>query len=281
MKKYIIFTDIDGTLYDSKNNCIPQSSLDTLNELNRKGHKIFMCTGRPYPDIHPDYFKLPVEGFILSCGAHILMRSNTIYSNPIPYNILKKMLDFLIDHKIGFSLDGRDRNYLFDDALDVFRKFECRNMGVPFTTNEKADELLAEHNMFPYDKCSESDLKQILKISIYTNNTNDLLEFMNQLPNSMHGYIEKTKSVQYFAEITLKENTKASGIDKVLSLLNESLDNTIAIGDGLNDLDMLRKANIGIAMGNACNELKEIADFITKDIQDDGFKYAFEYFKLL
>lgn len=280
-KRFIIFTDVDGTLYDPNHNCIPKSSIETLKKAKENGHKIFICTGRPYPDINPEYFELPIEGFILSCGAQIMIENKTIYSNPIPLQTLKEMLAYLVEKRVGFSLDGCERNYLFDEAKMVFRKFECRNLGIPYTTDEAADQLLAKHYMFPFEMCKEEDLKQILKISIYTNNTKDLMYFMNHLPESMQGYVENSINVKHFAEITLKENTKASGIHHVLDILNESIENTIAIGDGLNDLDMLKNVNIGIAMGNSCEELKAIADYVTKDIQEDGFKYAFKHYKLI
>lgn len=280
-KKYIIFTDIDGTLYDSNRNCIPNSSLEALKKAKENGHKIFICTGRPYPDINPDYFDLPVEGFILSCGAQIIMNSKTVFANPIPLNLLKPIIQYLVEKNIGFSLDGINRNYLFSDAQKVFRRFECRNLNIPYTTDENADILLAQNHMYSFDLCKENDLKQILKISIYTNNTSDLMNFVDHLPETMHGYIEESTSVKHFAEITLKENSKASGIIKVLEILNKTVDSTIAIGDGYNDIDMLKFAHIGIAMGNACDELKKTADFITKDISNNGFEYALKYFNLI
>lgn len=280
-KKYILFTDVDGTLYNPKQNKISDSSIQALKQARENGHKIFFCTGRPYPDINPSYFDLPIDGCIISCGAHIMMNNQTIYSNPIPYELLKSLLDYLIQHDIGFSLDGIDRNYLFSEAHEVFRHFECRNYNLPYTTDEYADQLLAENHMYPYDLCKEEDLKQICKISIYTNNTKDLIPFLEQLPASMHGYAEKAYSVQSFAEITMKENTKSSGIDYILNELDYSIEDTIAIGDGFNDIDMIQHVSIGIAMGNACDELKACADYVTDDIDDDGFAHALNKFQLI
>ena len=280
-KKYVVFIDIDGTLYDAKQNCIPASSLNALAEARKNGHKLFICTGRPFPDVNPEYFHLPIDGFIISCGAHIILNSETIYKNPIPIHTLKELVGFMTEHNIGFSLDGLERNYLFSDAHKVFRRFECRNMNVPYTTDEAADLLLAQNHMYPFDLCSEDDLKQITKISIFTNNTEDLNELFRHLPDELHGYIEGTQSVQHFAEITLKENSKSSGIDIILKTLNLPLENTIAIGDGNNDIDMINYVHFGVAMGNSCEELKAHADYITKNIDEDGLAHAFRYLKLI
>lgn len=280
-KKYTVFIDIDGTLYDAKQNGIPASSLDALEKARKNGHKLFICTGRPFPDVNPEYFHLPVDGFILSCGAHIILDSKTFYKNPIPTNVLKGLIDIMLAQNIGFSLDGLERCYLFSDAHAVFRRFECRNMNVPYTTDEVADQLLAQNHMYPFDMCREDDLKQITKISIFTNNTHALNELMHHLPDTMHGYMEDAHTVRHFAELTLKENTKSSGIDIVLQTLNHPLQNTIAIGDGRNDIDMINHVHFGIAMGNACNELKTHADYVTQAIDEDGLAYAFHYLNLI
>ena len=154
-------------------------------------------------------------------------------------------------------------------------------MNVPYTTDEAADQLLAQNHMYPFDMCCEDDLKQITKISIFTNNTDALIELLHSLPDTMHGYMEETQSVRHFAEITLKENTKSSGIDIILQTLNLPLENTIGIGDGKNDIDMINHVHFGIAMGNACDELKTHADYVTKDIDKDGLAHAFRYLSLI
>ena len=62
---------------------------------------------------------------------------------------------------------------------------------------------------------------------------------------------------------------------KLLEHLNADLSQTIAIGDGGNDIDMIKLCNLGIAMGNAKESLKQVADFVTDDLAHDGFAKAF------
>ena len=70
--------------------------------------------------------------------------------------------------------------------------------------------------------------------------------------------------------------TKASGLIELSTLLKIDLSETVAIGDAPNDLEILQTAGYAVAMGNALNEIKQIADFITKDNDHDGVAYAIE-----
>ena len=75
--------------------------------------------------------------------------------------------------------------------------------------------------------------------------------------------------------------TKATGMDRVLEYFHASAKDTIAIGDGHNDLSMFQKANYSVAMGNACDEVKEKADAITSSLENDGIYNAFKQLKLI
>ena len=79
------------------------------------------------------------------------------------------------------------------------------------------------------------------------------------------------------AELMLAGMTKASGIKRLMSYLGEGLESTVGIGDGENDLDMIRVCRLGIAMGNSCKVLKDNADYITDDVNSDGLAKAISY----
>ena len=79
---------------------------------------------------------------------------------------------------------------------------------------------------------------------------------------------------QTSGEVTLREVTKASAIDVLCEHLGVDLADTVAIGDGSNDIEMIKRAGLGIAMGNASDEVKAAADLVTDRIEDDGFSKA-------
>lgn len=83
----------------------------------------------------------------------------------------------------------------------------------------------------------------------------------------------------FYFEFTAKNIDKAAAIDSVISDLGYSKENVIAFGDSQNDISMLKYAQIGVAMGNALSEVKEIADIITLDNDNDGiFEVLKKYF---
>ena len=82
-------------------------------------------------------------------------------------------------------------------------------------------------------------------------------------------------------DILLKDNSKALGIQDVLNHFGFSIENAMAFGDGLNDVEMLENVGFGVAMGNAEPELKPLADFVTKDIREDGILYALETLEVI
>ena len=74
---------------------------------------------------------------------------------------------------------------------------------------------------------------------------------------------------------------KGTGLTYVADHLNISTDDCYAFGDSNNDISMFKAAGHGIAMGNACDELKEIAEYVTDSVNDDGIYHAFEHYHLI
>lgn len=99
---------------------------------------------------------------------------------------------------------------------------------------------------------------------------------MNALPNctAMRWY-------PTFADVIAKGVDKGVGIDSFCKHFGFSLEETMAFGDGGNDVEMLRHAGIGVAMGNAREEVKQAADYVTDSVDDDGIETALLHFGLI
>lgn len=279
----IIFTDIDGTLTDFESGIIPASAIGTLYALVKNGHKIILCTGRSKQDIESVLLELPISGTILACGAHIVYQDKTIYTQCLKIDMLKTLINEFLQHKIGFVLEGIERNYLYGKAFDVYLQWEKINPGFNYTTLDDLIKILEHRHSYSFDQIKDEDLKQIVKISFYAEN--DQYDLIKNILISFIQHIEFTLdqnvSLSVFGEITGKNCNKATGIDYILKYLKEDQFNTIAIGDGTNDIPMLKTAHLSIAMGNASDKLKEHADFVSKNVLDNGFEYAFKTLKLI
>ena len=99
---------------------------------------------------------------------------------------------------------------------------------------------------------------------------------MAYMPNSL-----AARWSPYFADVVAKGCTKAVGIDRIIGQYGISLKETMAFGDGGNDIAMLQHAGVGVAMGNAMDEVKKAADFVTTSVDEDGIVNALRHFGLL
>lgn len=214
---------------------------------------------------------------IVSCGAVVYVENKPIYCKTYPQEELINLIQFMIDNNIGFSLDGICKNYLSEEA------FHCLS-GLMFKNNEDSElsrAMMAKNNCFPFEDMKEEDLKEVVKISIFTKNKEACEKLFQAIPESLVGFMYKNNHLDlYNGEISIKGITKATGLKQITNYLNIPIEDTIAIGDSLNDLDILQEAGLSICMGNGADECKKTADFVTKDISDDGLAYALKHFNL-
>ena len=214
---------------------------------------------------------------IVSCGAVVYVENKLIYCTTYPQKELISLIQFMLDNDIGFSLDGIHKNYLTEEA------FNCLS-GLILKNNEDSElsrAMMAKNNCFPFEEMKKEDLKKVVKISIFTKNKEACEKLFQKIPDSLTGFMYKNNHLRlYNGEISIKGITKGTGLQKITSYLNKAINDTIAIGDSLNDLDILEIAGLSICMDNGADECKKAADFVTKDISDDGLAYAFKYFKL-
>ena len=277
MNHKLIFIDIDGTLFDHKKDDIPESAKEAILNAKSKGHKIFLSTGRPYADIDKEILDLPLDGMIVSCGAVVYVENKPIYCKTYPQKELINLIQLMSVNNIGFSLDGIHKNYLSEEA------FICLS-GLMFKNNEDSElsrAMMAKNNCFPFEEMKEEDLKEVVKISIFTKNKESCEKLFQKIPDSLTGFMYKNYHLDlYNGEISIKGITKATGLKQITSYLNKAIEDTVVIGDSLNDLDILQAAGLSICMGNGADECKKVADFTTKDISDDGLAYALQHFNL-
>ena len=281
MEKYFIFTDIDGTLFDHDANCIPEATYQALNKAKENGHKIFLSSGRTYSDLDEIFKSLPVDGFVLGCGGQVIIDNKESATSAMPKEVSKEIIDFFVKNNVGFSTEGLRCIHIYGEAYEMYRSWLAHlNDGKPLS-NEQLDEILAKRNTFGYDKITEDDYDNILKLSFFTKNREVVAEYMKTLPDDIFAYFDDMNPELHSGEFYMKDTNKATGMNKVLEYFNHPIENTIALGDTLNDVEMIKHASIGIAMGNGQQPLKDAADFVTKRIDEDGFAYALEKYGII
>lgn len=279
--KYCIFTDIDGTIFDHDLQRIPESTINALKIAKENGHKIFLSSGRCYPDVEEHFKALPIDGMVLGCGGQIIIDNQLVFSQSMPRDILLDIIHYLIKHDCGFTLEGEEKIYLYGHAVEMYRYWLSYLFEENEVTNEQLDKLLETRNTYHYSKIQDEDYDHVLKMSFFSKDKQVIQDYINHMPDCLFAYFDSMSPGIHSGEFYMKDVNKATGMDVVLKHLNLPIENTIALGDSLNDKDMIQHASIGIAMGNGQQALKDVADFVTKNIDQDGFEFALKKYGII
>ena len=254
-----IFFDIDGTLRDFTEKGIRPGTCQAILLARDKGIRCFVATGRHLIEIQEENLldQLAFDGYVLLNGSLCLDGSGSIiYENPIPASQIQSMLT--LHKKLGFPLLFMEKNAIYVSHITPqLERLQARiGTGLPPVEPHMERALTRPiYQMVPYS----DDLT--------------LNFFASRLP-----LCDITRWHESGAfDITTKGGSKQLGIEKILQHYGYSRDEIAAIGDGYNDIPMIRYAGIGIAMGNGNEQIKAEADFVTDSIEKDGLLHAVKY----
>ncbi|MCR4719288.1 MAG: Cof-type HAD-IIB family hydrolase [Firmicutes bacterium] len=249
MEKYAVFIDIDGTLADMDG--VNPKNKDAIKKAREKGHYIFINTARARSYTRPDLWgNIEFDGVVSGIGSNIEVSGKTVFEKYIEKNVVHECVKHFFNTKNGFLVSGAEKGFI----LNPTHAFE----GWDFGKIENPEDFLDINN----------DLK-IQKIEIFGETISD----------GDKAFLEKRLALYdhgKYIECGRRDCTKASGMDVALKYLGIEKKNSIVIGDSVNDMDMLKNAGIAVAVGNAVDAVKSIADFVSTDCGDGGVAYAIE-----
>lgn len=260
MKKIkAVFFDIDGTLVSFATHRVPQSAVDALAALRANGVKTFIATGR-MPAMLGVVSELPFDGYVTYNGAHCATADWTqVYANPL-------------DRSDLLSLAARLEHDRFPVAF--MQRHEM-------TANRVNDRVREAHALIDTPVPRIEDPRRtieedVFQLCVYVDPEKDREIIPQVMPNS-----ETNRWTHLFADINRRGNRKSTGIDRMIAHFGIGIDETMAFGDGGNDIAMLRHAGIGVAMGNAGDGVKASARHVTDTVDNDGIRKALEHFRLI
>jgi len=262
MKK-IVFLDIDGTLVDF-NAQMPKSAKEALLLAKDKGCYIALCTGRTITNIYPWLLDFPFDGIVASAGAYITCGNETLFHNVLKKDKLKMLASQLIQHNASYMFQGVHGRYINEENKRKMQIY-LKSLGVD-NIGEKNSITLCER---PYEM-------EEIESGMYFGADEDIMA----IQEIVDPYFKITGSSLgedhiYSGEITCKGINKATGMQNLMTYMNIPREASIAFGDGPNDVEMLQYAHIGVAMGNADESLKKLADRVTNPILEDGLYNGF------
>jgi len=255
MKKFFVF-DIDGTLLD-ENKKMPQSTKNSIRKLKELGHQIAIATGRNYKSAYPIIEELELDTYIVCNGSVGFVDHEKVYETTLPRQDLEKLIQLAQDN--GDQL-------VFATVDDYRRHFEPHGeaMGIVF-----GDFL---HLQPAWD---ETFWKQegIIQCNLFCQ------------PENVSKYeLDSVRLVswhEYGMDVIDKNMSKAKTILQVAKDRGIAKEDVVFFGDGHNDIEALQLSGLGIAMGNASEEVKQHADYITANASEDGIFKALQNFKFL
>lgn len=288
MNKKIIFFDADGTIV--KGNKISPLTIEAFEKLKENGHILVLSTGRAIPAIDGILKEMNFGNMICSGGGTVVIGEEIIYSKPMSKGAQKELLDYFDKHDVLYNLEGNDYIYIKKgDKEKYLRLFKTPEKGtVSDMEFEKAIALLEKvsNRTVEVENSMEIDIN---KLHYYAA---DVLYDGKECPITYSQILkdlgDKYKCVplslsKLFSggEVCEKGVSKKVGMEVILDYYDVNKDDIYAIGDDYNDIEMLEFATTSIAMGNAPDEVKVICDYITEDIDNDGFYYAMKHFGLI
>ncbi len=264
MNSKIFVFDIDGTLIDSKNK-IKKSTKEIAKKIIKEGNKIVLASARPSRSIRNVAAELdvPVTSIISLNGSIVFYKNEEFFAKAISSKALEKIIDISKKYNVNINFYTADNWYIENE--NSYAKKEAKFTGL---TPEIVSNLLnINDKIFKVLLLAEKEEIRLVK---------------NEL-SKMVDFIKVTISNDNYCEIVSKDASKGIALKKLLFKLSDEIkiDDIIVFGDGENDLDMMKIADISIAMENSNEIVKKEANYITLNNNCDAIEYAVNKLNLL
>ncbi|MHC5247272.1 HAD family hydrolase [Enterococcus sp. LJL90] len=258
MTRKLFAFDIDGTLLNSQKQPL-DSTREALAELRRQGHLVLVATGRSRYLAQNVIRDLGFTNYIICNGAGAFLDHQQIYKHLLDQEALERLVQFMSEKEIGTSFVGLDESR----SYQIFNPTEMEAAMNSFgsTTPELAPDYLKNGEIYQalafYETARDGEFDALFPE----------FRFVRWHP--------------YSVDIVPKTGSKAQTIAYMAERLGIAPADVIAFGDGNNDKEMLKAAGVGVAMGNADDDVQAVADLVTATNDDDGIAKALKTLALL
>lgn len=254
-----VFFDVDATIYTHESHDVMPSTKIALNRLKEKNIKVGIATSRCRFEMKntPSLFReYPFAGMIYDGGALVMADEQVLSKKSMLEKDVVEILSFARKHELSVRYSTLDNDYFAfepkQEDKDIFFKLY---LNTPSVKEYKGDELL---NILIYTSTDEQRA--------------ELIKLLHGISHVNHGNV---------IEINCGDIDKSVGIKTLCEYWNIPMEEVMCFGDGENDVNMLKFAGVGIAMGNGCQAVKEVADYVTDNISDDGVFIALNKYNLI
>ena len=253
-----IFFDIDGTLLSFESHAMPDSTREALEALHKNGIKLFLASGRGKLLVRQFDAMGLFDGAVLLNGQLCLVNGRAVHRALLDPADVRIVLEDSAQR--GYPILAEEEDTFYIARPNAVSEAMFRMVGHPPAQDHPIERAL-DHDVF--------------KIIAYL----DEAEERRLLARLTH-----TTGFRWyptFTDLGPRNGGKNIGIDKVLESIGVPLAQTMAFGDGSNDKEMLAHVGLGVAMGNAAEEVRARADYVTDTVDGDGVAKALRRFELI
>lgn len=255
--------DVDGTLYDLEEHIVSESSKEALIALKRNGIILTIATGRTHYDLGKTINSIHADYILAANGGVVVDKNKTILSHcDMTLQECESLIDFAHKTNAGLVFKSPEHMYIYQypEKIDWLEGQMNSDIGKdPFIFPTEQTHHLKE---LPQSACIHADpalVEEFAKTST--------LSFKQY---SADGY-----------DVAPHGINKGTGIKSLMQILNLTPEEVVSFGDNYNDKEMMESTGYRIAMGNAVEDIKKMADFVTKSVTEDGIEYALKQLKMI
>ncbi|OCN05762.1 hypothetical protein A4S06_07775 [Erysipelotrichaceae bacterium MTC7] len=274
MKRKVVFIDVDGTLCLDDGHTVPESAQFACKQARKNGHKLFLCTGRSKPEIFDNILAVGFDGIIGAGGGFADVNQENLFHKQMQEADVRAVQAYFEERGILYYIESNEGLFGSHELQLHLAKLMCPD------NLEKGLEAPFVKALQPFSKAI--DYASINKICFLDNVNHPLQDVENRFEDVFEVLACTVPAFgKNSGELVIKGVNKATAIDQVLAHLGVSQKETIAIGDGKNDIEMFVYCNVGVAVGNADPKLKEVSDFVSSRHDEDGLYQAFAKLELI
>lgn len=258
--------DIDGTLLNSEHQITKETKEAIRKVVCEKNVQVVLVSARMPRGIEFLQKELGIDGYIICYSGSLILdkNSNIIFNRPIDSKVTADILGVANEYEVSINL-YKDNSWIIEKN-DNWSNIESSIVGFDPEINKFSNVFYVNDNSGPNKILILGDKDENLKVR-------------DMLKDKFKDYINIYPSKPTYLEIMNKDVCKTEAIIQLLKLLDIKKSEVIAIGDNYNDMDMIKFAEVGIAMGNAPAEVKEISDYVTATNDENGVvKAIYKYF---
>ena len=268
MEKKLIFLDIDGTLTQPGFNVPPASAQEAVKQARAKGHMVVLSSGRNRNMLSP-LLAYGFDGLVASAGGYIEYDGQVVYDCPMTPKQRDKAMGIFQISGIFRTVECLEGSYTDEGFKDFLRESSGGNSELLRWREQLEHELgirpMAEYHGTP-----------VYKMGFVSPNAARLRGPMRVLGDEFDFCLQGTDQFGAInGELINKAFNKGLAVQRLCRHLDVPIQNTIAFGDSMNDLEMIQAAGLGICMANGSEELKNIADEVCPAVDEDGLYKAF------